>query len=184
MYFNDHKSRDTFCFSEGHEILLSDSRTIETGFYSQNRSKIILQDGERRCVVGVQFATCASVPVYNSMMHNHIFSICSNNVLHRSSEVEFESLCAACGVNVFGKTTRSRALLNGSSPLAGGLLKTKDSNALPKNRRTSVLLFGGASLLFFLKPQHTAYHPVVKPPGSTSLEARSATVTTSTHSVS
>jgi hypothetical protein len=112
MYFKNHRSRDIFCFSEGHELLLSDSKTIETGFYSQNRSKIILQDGERRCVVGVQFATCASVPVYSSVMHNHVFSICPNNVLHRSSEVEFESLCASCGVNVFGKTTRSRALLS------------------------------------------------------------------------
>ena len=68
MYFKNHKSRDIFCFSEGHELLLSDSRTIETGFYSQNRSKIMLRDGERRCVVGVQFATCASVPVYSSVM--------------------------------------------------------------------------------------------------------------------
>lgn len=112
LYFENHKSRDIFYFPPGHEILLSDSRTIETGYYSQNRSKIILQDGERRCVVGVQFATCASVPVYNSVAHNHTFSICPNNVLHKSSDVEFESLCAACGVSVFGKPTQSRALLS------------------------------------------------------------------------
>lgn len=104
-------ARELFSLPDKFEMRLNANNVIDTPFYTQARSKLVVsKEGKRVCTLGLQFAKI-SVPTYDGLVYQKLKTFDPSHVLVDSSRVDFHFLCAACNVEPFNVNTQEYAIL-------------------------------------------------------------------------
>jgi hypothetical protein len=104
-------ARELFILPDKFEMCLRANNVIDTPFYTQARSKLVVsKEGKRVCTLGLQFAKI-SVPTYDGLVYQKLKTYDPSHVLVDNSRVDFHFLCAACNVEPFNVNTQQYAIL-------------------------------------------------------------------------